>query len=306
MIILSDTKKAYSAAILQVMIIGFSFMFVKISLPKATPIDILAYRFFFAFAVSSIPVLLKKVKVSITFKDLMKILPLALFYPVSFFLFQTFGLLYASSSEAGIIQATVPIFTVILATIILKERTTLIQKMAIALSVSGILFLAVSNSQNSVNFNALGTLLLLVSALSNAMYSIFARRLTQKYSFYLLSYMMTLLGFLIFTSLSVGTHLIDGTLSTYLTPLTDLPFLLSILYLGVLSSFVSTLLSNYALSKIEATKISIFANLAPIISIFAGIILLNEAFKWYHLVGVSLTLIGVAGTLFFGKTKKQT
>ncbi|MGI6645486.1 MAG: EamA family transporter [Limnochordia bacterium] len=51
-------------------------------------------------------------------------LPLALLYPVLFFGLQTAGLVYATSVEGGIISATSPIFTLILATVFLKEKST--------------------------------------------------------------------------------------------------------------------------------------------------------------------------------------
>lgn len=43
-------QKAYAAAIAYASIIGFSFLFVKIALESANPIDLLAHRFTVSFA----------------------------------------------------------------------------------------------------------------------------------------------------------------------------------------------------------------------------------------------------------------
>lgn len=302
---MTGTKKAYLAAAVQIIITGFSFMFVKITLKTLSPIDILMYRFFFAWMVASIPILLKKVQFKITVADIKKIFPLALFYPILFFAFQVFGLTFSSSSEAGIIQATVPIFTIILAGIILKEKTSTLQKMSVLLSIAGIVYISRMNSQDALNFSIIGTILLILSAVSNAFYSVFARKLTKEYSFYTLTYIMTFLGFAIFTIMSFNARIVSGASLDYIAPLKSPSFLIGILYLGVLSSFVSSLLSNYALSKIEASKISVFANLTPVIATLAGVFILNETLKSYHIIGMLVTLVGVIGATAFGNRKNE-
>ena len=49
-----EQKKAYFAAILYAIIIGFSFIFTKISLMEASPLDTLAHRFTMAFLIAII------------------------------------------------------------------------------------------------------------------------------------------------------------------------------------------------------------------------------------------------------------
>lgn len=133
----NGTASAYLAAIAYALIIGFSFMFVKLAIQVANPLDLLAHRFSLSFLVLTVPVLTGWLPFRIQRQDLLRLLPLGLFSPVLFFTFQTFGLVTTSSSEAGIIQATVPVFTLIMATIFLKERTTLLQKLSLLLSVGG-------------------------------------------------------------------------------------------------------------------------------------------------------------------------
>src|SRR5690554_1135858 len=175
-------KFVYSAALLYTLITGFSFLFGKIALAVANPFDLLAYRFSASFVAVIILLAFKLVKVNYSFKSILRILPLAIFYPLMFFAFQTFGLEASSSSEAGILSATIPIFTLILATIFLKEETTLLQKISIFVSVLGVIYITLMKGYSFEISNLKGIILLLISALSFAGYSVLARRLTRDFS----------------------------------------------------------------------------------------------------------------------------
>lgn len=297
--------KAYIAAICNACIIGLSFIFVKMALTKADPIDTLSHRFTISLVAASIPVLFGWVKLSLKMKHVLAILPLAVFYPALFFAFQAFGLAYTSSSEAGIIHATVPIFTLIFASYFLKESTTVWQKTSIFLSVVGVVYIFAMKGIQLAMTNIKGTLLILLSVLSLAGYSILARKLTQKFKVMDLTYVMTVIGFLFFNSLSIIHHLSEGSLSSFFNPYQSQPFVISILYLGILSSLVTSLLSNYALSKIEASKISVFNQLATLVTIVAGVIFLQEKLEHFHLIGAGIIILGVLGTNFLKPVKAK-
>lgn len=80
--------------------------------------DLLAHR----FTAAALSVILLKVFGLIniprpTLKKAGLLLLLSLFYPLLLFALQTYGLLYSSASEGGIIFASLPILTLIAATI---------------------------------------------------------------------------------------------------------------------------------------------------------------------------------------------
>jgi drug/metabolite transporter (DMT)-like permease len=295
-----EKRKAYIAAIVYAFIIGLSFMFVKITLTVAGPLDTLAHRFTVAWIVATIFVLLNKGKLKISWRDVRHILPLAFLYPIIFFTFQVFGLARITSSEAGMIQATVPIFTLVFASVILKEKATREQLVFMNLSVLGVIFLLVMNGAGTGMTNLVGSGIILLSAIAAALYNIFARKLTQQYSLLTLTYVMTLFGFVVFNIIAIGSHVIDGTTRQYFHPFMHVNFVLAILYLGIFSSLITSYLSNYALSKIEASQMSVFSNFATLITIVAGVIFLQEDFHLYHLIGAIVIIIGVVGTNYFG------
>lgn len=79
---------AYGAALLYAMIIGLSFMFAKMTVEIAHPLDVLAHRFTLSLIVVSIPILLGLVKIRLSARDIWRILPLGLLSPVLFLLFR--------------------------------------------------------------------------------------------------------------------------------------------------------------------------------------------------------------------------
>jgi drug/metabolite transporter (DMT)-like permease len=293
---LNHKNIAYIAAIVHAFIVGFSFLFVKLALTISDPIDTLAHRFTASFLALSIPVLLGKIQLNFTLKDILHILPLAVLYPAMFFAFQVSGLVYATSSEAGIILASIPIFTMFLASYFLKEKTSYLQSLFLGLSVAGVIYILAMKGTSFETSQLLGTSLLLLSCLSSAGYSVLARPLTQKFKPLELTFIMLILAFFAFNILSLIRHSMNGTIMQYFEPLSNQLFLISILYLGVLSSLGTSWLSNYALSKIEASKMSVFGNLATLISMVAGVIFLQEQLEYYHIIGAIMIIAGILGT----------
>lgn len=301
---MNDQKKAYLAAALYVCITGFAFLYVKIALTVSSPMDTLAYRFTIAFVAATILLVFRKEQVKITRKDVFAIFPFALLYPTLFFTFQVFGLVNTSSSEAGIVQATIPIFTVVLAAIMLKEYANAWQVFSIILSVAGVVFIFIMNAKGST-YSLKGAGFILLSALATAFYNVLARKLTMRYSLFTLTYVMTFFGFITFTSISIITHLIEKSVTAIFLPFSSREFVISVVYLGVLSSLSTFFLSNYALSILEASKMSVFSNISTLITIIAGVIFLHESIQLYHIIGTIAIVAGVAGTNYGGKKKRN-
>ena len=298
---MSDKGKAYIAATLYACTIGFSFLFVKISLRYAGPLDALAHRFAVAMLFALLPLLSGRAKLDATPREIIDILPLAAFNPVLFFLLQTSGLVFIRSSEAGLIQATAPVFVLLLGLLFLRERTNGRQVCSMLLSVGGVLFVSVMSREGSGTYDLRGVLLVVASTVSFALYTVLARKFSRRFSVYTLTFFMSLAGFLAFDSLSLAVRIYSGTISGFLKPLTSLPYLGAIFFLGGASSFFSAFFSNYALSKLEASGMIVFANLATLIAVIAGVIFLGEPFGWYHAVGGLAIVLGVLGTNFFGE-----
>ena len=95
--------------------------------------------------------------------------------------------------------------------------------------------------------NLLGIGLILLSTLSQSLYQVFARKLTQGYSLFTITYSLTLIGFVVFNGLSITNHFIHGTIREFFQPFGHVDFVMAILYLGILSTFVNIFSINLCL-----------------------------------------------------------
>ncbi len=302
---MSASKKevlAYFGMVLNTTITGLSFIFMKLALSHTTPLDLLAHRFTAAMAVMVLLLLFGLMKMPrFDPAKLKPLLFLALFYPILFFTLQTIGMKYSAASEAGIIFAITPILTLLSAIVFLKEKTGFLQKAGIFLSVAGVLYIILKTNSSIGNSNPKGVILLLLSVLCIVAYYTLGKKIGPRFSAVELTALMTILAFLTFNIWAVVVHLQHGTISQFFVPLKQTAFLIPVLYLGILSSLLTAFLSNFALTAIPASKIAVFNNLSPIISIVGGILILNEKLLYYHILGGILVLTGVAATVFFKK-----
>lgn len=293
---MNEKTKAYLAALSFSTIIGFSFLFTKVALGFASPLTNLAHRYTVAAIVLFILQQSKLIQVKLSKEDILSILPMSLFYPLLFFMFQSFALQYISSSEAGILQALVPIITLILASVFLKEKTTFIKKFFLCLSVAGVIYIFLSKGANlGVETGILGFMLMLGSVFSNAINNILSKYKGGQYRAIDLTVVVILVGFLVFNSLSLVTHFLSGNLMSYFEPLGHLSYLISILYLGILASIVTASLSIYAIVRLGASTVSVFGNLGTVLTIVAGAVFLHEPIYAYHIIGASLIIGGILG-----------
>ncbi len=303
---MKDTTKAYIAVTLRVFLVGFSFLSVKIALKSADPFSLLAHRFTLAALAILLYSLLNPGKIKLSAADWRRILPYSIAYPIAFFLLQTLGLQSISSSEAGIVHATVPVWTLIAAGILLKERVNRAQALMMLLSVSGVVFINIMNGFELAHSGYTGFLFILLSAIAFAVYTVLTRRLAQTYSVLPIVYVTSIAGCVVFNAISIGRHLISGRITAYFAPFSDLAFWGVMLYLGVLSSLMTSLLSTYALRRLEATRVGICDNLSVIVTVLAGTLLLRERLYYYHYIGILAILTGAIGFNLIKPPLKKT
>lgn len=293
-------NQAYIGLVLATLIIGLSFIFVKIGLRYAGAMDLLAHRFTAAAISIVILWIFGFIKLPrFSFKKAKSLLLLSLFYPLLFFALQTFGLQHSTASEAGIIFAATPIITLIAASFFLKEKTTWLQKIGIVLSIVGILYIIYFTGDMSGSTTIKGVILLLLSVFAVVTYYILGKVVSARFSAMEITIWMTMLAFIVFNGFSLSGHIQNHTLREFFNPLFHTEFLWAVLYLGVLSSMVTALFTNFALIQIPASQIAVFNNLSPLISIAGGIFILGETLFTYHIIGGISVIAGVAMTVIF-------
>ena len=280
-------------------IFGFSFLFTKEGLELMSPFHLLGFRFAIAFITLSILRIAGIININLRGKNLKKLFLLALFQPGIYFICETTGMLYTTSSEAGMMIALIPVAVTILAAVFLNERPTLIQSLFVALSVGGVFFIIFNRGTAPIDGNYLGLVLLGGAVIAAGFYNIISRQLSLEFKPVEITYVMMGFGALFFNLIAIFRK--DFALGSYLNLLTNTDVLIAVVYLGVFSSVVAFFMMNYTLSKITAAESAVFANLTTVVSIIAGVVFRNEPFFKFQVVGAVLIIIGVWGTNYFGR-----
>jgi len=274
------------------MIFGFSFLFTKTAIDFVTPFHFLAYRFSFAFAFLSFLKAVGLLKTKISVKSLKDLGFLAFVQPLLYFSLEITGINLTTSMEAGIIISTIPVFVLILSRIFLKEFLNTLQLFSMFLSMAGVLLITFSRGL-FFSKNLAGVLFLVACSFSAAIYNILSRKASTKYTAADITYHMMLFGFVGFGTIAFLGSLINGEVSLFLQGLAIKEVLISALYLGVLSSAVTFFLLNYTLSKIPATRASVFPYVSTAVALFAGFVFRNERLTSLGIIGAVMIFLGV-------------
>lgn len=287
---------AYLAAIISSIIFGLSFLFSKIAITVASPLALVAFRFLLAFVIMSLLIMFKVLKVNYKNKPIKELIFLGLAEPVVYFIFETYGIRETSSSIAGLMLSIIPIAVTILGVYFLKEIPSIKRIIFIVISVSGVALIGVMSASSNGGTTTRGILLLLGAVTSAGFFTIISRKASKYFTPMEITYFMMVLGAIFFNLMWISNLILRGEIITYFEPLRHSKFVVSVLFLGILSSIVAYLLINYTLSKIEASNTSVFANISTIVSVLAGVVILKETFHLYDFIGSVLILIGVWGT----------
>lgn len=283
-----EKLKTYSALIATVIFWGLSFVATKVALESIPTFTIIFARFTLAslfFAGMAV----RKGFPSFTPRDHLKIFLTALFEPGLYFMFETIGLLHTSAPKASLIIATVPITVMILSALILKEKTGRLGVAGVLLSLVGIVVLIAGDPtfQWSFGGSLTGDLLILGAVVSAALYIVGARDLGRRYSSLDITTMQVFYGAIFYAPAfmwqfpDISWSVISGRSWT------------GLLYLTVCATVAAFLCYNYALTKIPASRASVFINGIPVVTAIGAWIILGERLTILQGAGGILVLIAV-------------
>lgn len=295
--------KGYSAAVLFSVLVGFSFLGVKTCVPLAGSLQILMHRYNFAFLALILMVVLRIAKIDLKGKPKKNLILTASFY-IGFMILQVVGLIFATSIEGSIIFAIIPIIAQIIASVFLKEKSTIVQNIFVCMTVAALIIMIVMGS-TSVTLNLGGSILLVLSSISMAISNVFMRYVRDQYKPIEISAAIITGGFVIFNLAFLVQGLINGTVDTYFKPFSHPEFIVATAYLGIGCILLSAQMMSYLLSKMEAAKATIFGNVSTAISIIAGVVVLGEPLHAYHIICTVLIIIGVVGLSLSGRQKEE-
>jgi drug/metabolite transporter (DMT)-like permease len=286
----APTKKYFPFLILFPIIFwSFAFPFIKIGLEELNPINLTIMRLFTTCAIFLIIVVFFPKKFSpLHKKDIIPLFLLGFLGVVIYHLGLNYGELYMSPSAASLIIATIPIFTVIFATIFLREKITKKIVVGIPLSLSGIVIISLTGTSSDpfeITYIS-AAVAVLISALVGAGYTIAGKKLLERYSALSLTiyaFLFGCLGLLPFLSPTLITEAVSLTWRGWS----------AVLFLALFPTVVGYVLWYVVLEVKTTSEISIFLYFIPVLSTIISYFLFQETITWFFLFGGALVILGL-------------
>jgi drug/metabolite transporter (DMT)-like permease len=196
----------------------------------------------------------------------------------------------ASAGHSGLVYALTPVFVLLLAAMMGMEKITRRKIVGVILSFGGIAaIIAGAGVQFSPDF-LLGDLMLLGAVFSWSLYVVGSKPLIARHG----ALRTLTAAFLIGVTIYAPVFLWDMHNVEWSSISTD--GWIGALYISLVTSFLGYFLWNWLLSRIDASKASTINNLAPIVTILLGVLLLDEPLTLLLVLGGLTTILGVAIT----------
>ncbi|APS38012.1 MULTISPECIES: DMT family transporter [Salegentibacter] len=236
-------------------------------------------------------------KEKIATSDWPRILGCAVFGMVINMLFFFKGLSLSTPINSSVIVTLSPVMVLILASILIRERITLLKTLGIIVGLAGALVLVLFSAESAGNAPniPMGNVLFIVNAFSYGLYLILVKPLTAKYHAFTLMKWLFLIGVIINFPITIG----EFTDVNW----TSLPFdaIWKMAFVVAGTTFSTYLLNIYALKQLSASTISVFIYMQPLIAITYAILTGADELNMVKVVAAILVFVGV-----YMVTKKKT
>ena len=196
------------------------------------------------------------------------------------------GLNFVTAQYERLVLFTYPFFVLLLGITFFGDRMVWGVVPAMLVSYSGLLVIFGWNLATDPDGLVLGTVLVLGSALTFALYQHLAKR------------QMLVLGAGLFTCIGMSTAAVCAIVQNLVIsgPASYLALTPEIwacgLALGVLGTVLPSFLMNAGMARIGARATSSTAAFGPVVTIVIAVIVLGEPFTIYHAIGTGLVLLG--------------
>ena len=268
---------------------GGSFFFMKVSLAELPTLTIVFCRV--AFAAITLGILLKLMgqRLPSGFKLWRTFFIMGFINNLLPFSLLIWGMTEISSGLASILNATTPVFTILVAHFATNdERISMNKIIGIVLGLVGVVVLIGVDAMSGFNQSVLAMLACLGASLSYGLAATYGR----KFKIMQVRPVSVAFGQVTASSLLLLpiAFVADSPWSLALPSLTTW---LALIALGVFSTALAYVLYFQILSRAGATNIALVTLLVPVSAIFLGWLILNETLEFNHIVGMLLIALGL-------------
>ena len=270
--------KNFLLALVTSSIWGSSFLMIKYSLEELNPSDIAIYRILIGALFINIFV---RAKENIIKTDNIKIFIISFFWMA--LPFYMFGIAEQTitSSLAGLINGSTPIFVAFIAVVFYKLKVTKIQVLYIFTGFIGVGLISLSEGINDVSFE-IGFLYALIASISYGIAVNMVEPLIQKYDSLIVIKMVIRYAFVI-------SLIMLGPTASFKLPTVEVS-LIPMLILGIGGTGIAFLTYYKLLESVGRISSSFVVYMIPIFSIFFGYQFLNEITNSIQFIGIGVIL----------------
>lgn len=290
------TARQWIAFLSLTLIWGASFMWIKVALRETGPFTIVAIRIAFALIALLPFVIRSRSGIPRRLREWRHLLILCLTSAVIPWLLIIWGETHIDSAMATVLNASVPLFTIVIAHRWLQDdRMTrprvfglLVGFVGIVVLVQEHLFSAASGIDEDTRYKLMGQGASLLAAFLYGFSNVYARaRFREVRPIYQAFYSMVVASVLMWT----------------IAPMAEQPFTLpslpvtwiAIAWLGVFGAGLSYLVFYYLLHQIGPTRVATVTYTIPVVGVTLGVVFLGEALTWQLVLGTLLIVSGVWG-----------
>jgi drug/metabolite transporter (DMT)-like permease len=199
---------------------------------------------------------------------------------------------YTSAVNTGIINATYPIITLVLARIFLGEPLGPAQAAGGLIAFAGVVLIAARGDFEAlVHFDfRIGDVLVLIAAATLGAYTVLLKK--AKFALARLPLLVLILG-----SAAVVTFplsMFELWRGDY-APGFELSSLIILAYIGIPGGALVYLFFNWSIDVLGASRAGMLLYSQMIFTALLAWLILGESIEWYHYVGAALIIVGVAG-----------
>lgn len=302
---LTKTQKGKSSktgvifVILSVIFWGISFISTKVLLQEYPPVSIAFFRQFVALVPLSILFVRKKAYFRLSLKIVLHMTVATLFGIVLYFVCENFGMKYISASEASIIVATIPVFTLLIDAAVNRKRLEWRTLALILCSWVGVyLVISAGGNQEGRTGNIKGSLLVFGAMVSWIVYTLISKRLSERYSSLQMTSIQTLISIPLFIPFVWNERAMWHWPSE--------AALIHLVFLGVFCSALAYVFYLHGISTLGPAVASSYLNLIPLVTLATGALFLNEKMAWIQLAGAFLILTSLGLISIFNLRQKRS
>jgi drug/metabolite transporter (DMT)-like permease len=214
--------------------------------------------------------------------------------------FGNWGIAHSTASNAALLITVEPTSLLLLSPLLLGDRLSRREAIGATLAVAGTVIVVVNGVPGLTRAlvpHWRGDLLLILSGLAYAAYTLFGRGVLTRHAVPVVTAWSMLWG----TAAMIPLAWLEWR--SGLVPVWTPSALAGTLYLGIVITALGYAVWNWCLDRLGASRVAIFVNVQPLAGALIGVWWLNEPLTAFTIVGGLLILAGVHLTVKAGRTE---